>query len=145
MCFTAITGFALILTGVQHDQQAVLKDKGVFFRETNFETILSDAKELNQIIFFEAYTNWCAPCKKMKKEVLGKESVGQYFNEHFINYRIDIENHPESKKMINRYKINQVPTYLFLDQDGKVLIKTVGYKTKKELLSLAKLVKKKKW
>ena len=45
----------------------------------------------NELIFMDAYAIWCDPCKKMAKNVFKQKKVGQFFNQNFINVKMDME------------------------------------------------------
>lgn len=57
---------------------------------------------------------WCGPCKIYKEE-LEKSNV-KYI-------RLDVDECPE---ICSEFKLRSVPTTLYLDQDGKELLKTIG-------------------
>ena len=39
------------------------------FFEGSFEEALEEAKIQDKLIFVDAFTTWCGPCKRMKKNV----------------------------------------------------------------------------
>ncbi|WP_228413983.1 thioredoxin family protein [Chryseobacterium sp. CH21] len=41
--------------------------QGIKFEESKFADILIKAKNENKLVFIDAYTTWCAPCKLMAK------------------------------------------------------------------------------
>ena len=86
----------------------------------SFDKILQKAKNENKIIFIDCYTTWCGPCKWMDKNVFTNDSVGDFFNSHFICAKIDMEKGggPEIAKL---YEVRCYPTYIFLNGDGKLL------------------------
>jgi uncharacterized protein YyaL (SSP411 family) len=49
------------------------------------------AKKENKLIFVDAYASWCGPCKLMVKNIFPLKTVGDYYNSHFINAKIDME------------------------------------------------------
>ena len=46
------------------DKNNITKD-GIKFEKDNWENTLAKAKVENKIVFVDAYTTWCGPCKKM--------------------------------------------------------------------------------
>lgn len=77
------------------------------------------------MIFIDAYTSWCGPCKWMVKEVFTKDEVADYYNKHFVCVKYDVEK-DKAIPMNNPYGINSYPTFLYLTPDGQVVHKTVG-------------------
>ena len=78
--------FFLLLSGVCFSQT-----KQIVFELGNLESVLQKAAKENKLIFIDAYTTWCGPCKKMSKEVFTTDTVANYFNRTFVNYKFDME------------------------------------------------------
>lgn len=94
-----------------------------------FHGTLSEAKEIagqqGKLIFVDAYTTWCGPCKRMSANVFSQQEVGDFYNQTFINLKLDMEK-GEGKEFQRQYQVNAFPTLLFLDPEGKVVQKVVG-------------------
>ena len=104
---------------------AYSQDKSINFEKGSFEDALTKAKEENKLIFIDCYTTWCAPCKKMAKYVFTQEEVYSFFNENYINVKMDMEK-GEGIELAQYYGVDAYPTLLVLDQEGEVLSKFVG-------------------
>ena len=91
-----------------------------FFQGTWSETIKKAASE-NKLIFIDFYTQWCGPCYNMAKDVFTKSEVGQYYNQHFINVKIDAEN-GEGIELAKRYKVRSYPTYAYIDPQTEEIV-----------------------
>lgn len=85
------------------------------------------------MIFIDAYTSWCGPCKKMANTVFKNDTVADYFNKTFINTKFDMEK-GEGIALAKKYEIKSYPTFLVVDADGKLIHKVVGYKEPKEFI-----------
>ena len=99
--------------------------QNIDFQEGAFETVLTKAKEENKLIFMDCYTVWCRPCKKLAKEVFPQKKVSTFFNKHYISLTMDMEK-GEGIELAQYYNIGAYPTLLFLDANGKVLVKHEG-------------------
>ena len=99
--------------------------QGITFEHGNFAAVCAKAKAEKKLVFIDVYTSWCGPCKYMAATVFKQDNVGQYFNSHFINFKIDAEK-GEGKALAAKYKIQYYPTYLFIDDKGAVFNKAVG-------------------
>lgn len=99
---------------------------GIQFFHGTWEEALAKAKEEEKVIFMDAYASWCGPCKMMSARVFPNKEVGDYFNEHFINVKIDMEK-GEGPQLSQRYGVRAYPTLFFIDANGKVVGKNVGY------------------
>lgn len=114
-----------------------LSQTGIKFEEGNFASILAKAKKESKPVFIDAYTSWCGPCKLMAKSIFPLATVGDYYNTHFINFKIDMEK-GEGLKIAKKYNIKSYPTYLFLDEKGEEIHRTVGYAEENEFIQFAK-------
>ncbi|MCF0043615.1 thioredoxin family protein [Dyadobacter fanqingshengii] len=118
------------------------EEKGIQFTEAKWAEILKKAKAENKIIFFDAYTTWCGPCKMMQKNVFTRDDVAAVFNKDFINVKYDMES-GEGLKLAGKYPLEAYPTLFFIDAKGKVVKQVIGYQTPEKLIDLAKSVQKK--
>lgn len=100
--------------------------EGVAFMEgKTYSEALQVAKAANKMLFIDCYTSWCGPCKMMATRVFPQKKVGDYFNEHFVSIKIDMEK-GEGTDLKNKFGVKAFPTFLFLDSDGKEVNRIVG-------------------
>ena len=92
---------------------------GIEFDHLTFEEAKAKALEENKLIFIDAYTSWCGPCKRMAANVFTNEAVGAYFNENFINLKIDMEK-GEGPAIGRKYRVAGYPTLLFVDETARL-------------------------
>lgn len=111
--------------------------QGIKFEDTNFATILAKAKKENKLVFIDAYASWCGPCKLMVKNVFPQKPVGDYYNSHFVNAKIDMEK-GEGIELAKKYNVKAFPTYLFVDGNGEVVHRTLGYVEENDFIQFAK-------
>ncbi|SHF02164.1 thioredoxin family protein [Chryseobacterium takakiae] len=111
--------------------------QGIKFEDTNFSTILAKAKKENKLVFIDAYASWCGPCKLMVKNVFPQKAVGDYYNSHFVNAKIDMEK-GEGIELAKKYNVKAFPTYLFVDGNGEVVHRTLGYVEENDFIQFAK-------
>lgn len=111
--------------------------QGIKFEDGNFTSVLAKAKKENKLIFIDAYASWCAPCKLMVKNIFPLKNVGDYYNSHFINTKIDMEK-GEGIELQKKYNVKVFPTYLFIDPNGEAVHRTVGYVEEKDFIQFAK-------
>lgn len=125
--------------GVTDDQhETIAVDAGIDFFHGNWEEALAKAEAENKKLFVDVYTDWCGPCKIMAANVFPKKSVGEYFNERFINIKLDAEDEEISgPELSDRYDVRAYPTYLFLNADGSEIGRAVGGMEAEQFISLA--------
>lgn len=124
-----------------HDKR---EQETIKFKTGSFSEVLKQALESDKVVFVYAYTSWSESHEKMQKKTFSKSKLTHFYNQEFVSYKMELEGGEKAKHLISKYHINQSPTFLFLDEKGNVLLKTVGYKSSSELIKLAKSLKKKK-
>lgn len=98
---------------------------GINFSKLQFAEALEKAKQTEQLLFIDAYTSWCGPCKMMANDVFTQSEVGKIFNEKFINLKIDMEK-GEGKVLAQKYNVTAYPTFLLVDHNGHLVHKVIG-------------------
>jgi thiol-disulfide isomerase/thioredoxin len=98
---------------------------GVYWENLTLDEALAAAKNEKKLVFMDCYTTWCGPCKYMANTIFTRPEVGDFFNEHFINVKYDMEegNGPEIAK---RYSVQVYPMFILLHPDGTVQHKIAG-------------------
>src|ERR1044072_2926152 len=57
----------------------------------SWEQVKQKAKAENKYIFIDVFTTWCGPCKMMDKTVFINDTVGTFFNQHFISVKVQMD------------------------------------------------------
>ncbi|MDX1684332.1 MAG: thioredoxin family protein [Saprospiraceae bacterium] len=109
--------------------------QGIDFFHGTFEEALEEAKKQDKAIFVDAFTTWCGPCKRMSKYVFTDKSVGEFYNENFINMKLDMEKE-QGMKFGLKYPVSAYPTFYFIKSDGEVLFTTKGGRQAKQFIEL---------
>jgi len=133
---------ATLFIGLKSDTKAT-QDDGITFSHIDFKAAKALAKKENKLIFIDAYTTWCGPCKLMSKTVFKEKAVGDYYNEHFVSLKVDMET-AEGLFLGKRYNVTGYPTFLYLKPDGSLLKKTMGATNSAKFIGYAKAAKKTK-
>lgn len=103
------------------------KEKGIAFHEGSWNEALEKSREEEKPIFVDAYASWCGPCKWMTRNVFTDDEVGNYYNENFVNVKLDMEK-GEGRNFAKKYGVSAYPTLLYLNSDGEVVHKVRGAK-----------------
>ena len=99
--------------------------------------IQSKARAENKFIFVDCYATWCGPCKLMEKNIYPQKEVGDYFNSHFVNVKVQMDKTPKDNQNIKdwyadatsiarQYNINAYPTFLFFSPEGEAVHEISG-------------------
>ena len=107
------------------------------FTNGTFNEALQAAAKSGKLVFVDCYTSWCAPCKWMEKNVFVNDTIHQYFNKQFINFKVDMEK-GEGVSLRERYKVTSFPTYLFVDAKGNQVHRTGSRMSVQDFITEAK-------
>lgn len=121
---------SFILTLVSFSIQAQIK-----FEEGSWQEALSKAKAENKLIFLDAYAVWCEPCKVMEAYTFTDQEVGTFYNEQFVNYRMDMEDYP-GVEVAELYQVGVYPSLLFINGNGEVIHRGCGSLDATQFLAL---------
>ncbi|MCA0362640.1 MAG: thioredoxin [Bacteroidetes bacterium] len=117
---------------------------GIAFEKGNWYSILQKAKAEKKLIFLDAYTSWCGPCKRMQAYVFPDKKLGDYFNANFVNAKIDMEQ-GEGPAIGMKYPVKGYPTLFFIDPNtGKIVKENLGGLTVDQLYKLGEDLQKSK-
>lgn len=108
----------------------------VRFMDGSLAAILSIAQERQQNVFIDTYADWCIPCKRMEEKFKDKD-VAAFFNEHFINYRVNMQNPERANDLRRKYDVVFLPTMYILDPNGIVKYQADRELSVSELLNAA--------
>lgn len=86
----------------------------------------------------DCYTSWCGPCKQLARTVFTDPDAANFFNEHFVNLKMDMEK-GEGINLKDRFGVKAYPTLLFINGQGEVVHSLVGAPGLKELLEQAQI------
>jgi len=109
-----------------------------FAKCTSLNALLQFADKMHKPVFIDFSSPWIESCKRMELSVFTHSDLASYFNENFINYKIDIGEGTtgQSQALADLYGVTVYPTLIFLDGKGKVMKKHEGPVTVSELLSM---------
>ena len=92
----------------------------VHFMVENLEEGLELAKKENKPVFVYYATPWSMACQWVESETFSKPILGNSLNNYFINVYLKA-NTALPSKLIAKYQLSSIPTYLFLEPSGKPL------------------------
>ena len=88
-------------------------------------------EKINQkrVAIVDIWAEWCGPCKQLSPII---EQVSSEMGDKIIVGKMDADLNLDFVKELN---VRNIPTILYL-KDGEVVNRTVGLKTKKEILEI---------
>ena len=116
------------------------KEIGIKFFEGTWSEALTAAAADKKVIFLDAYAVWCGPCKLMTANTFTDELVGEYFNENFICFKMDMEKNADGPRLSSKYALKAYPTLYFINSKEEIVHQTLGYHEPAQLLEVGKVV-----
>jgi thiol:disulfide interchange protein len=116
------------------------KGKGIQFSKVTLEKAKKEASKSGKLIFIDAYTDWCGPCKRMAATTFQDPEVGEFFNKNFVNMKVEMEKDVDGVEIAKRYRVSAYPTLLIIDGNGSLVKSVIGFKTKAQLMAIAESV-----
>ena len=95
--------------------------EGVHFELLTFDEAVTVAKLSDKLLFIDCYTDWCGPCKKLDKDFFPNKEIGDFYNHHFVNIKMNMET-SEGSEIAKLYGIQSYPTLLFINPHTKKTI-----------------------
>lgn len=114
-----------------------LQAQQIQFESSSWTEIKNKAKAEGKLIFMDAYTTWCGPCKHMANTAFKDKAAAEYYNATFINAKIDMEK-GEGPALGSQYEVNCYPTLLFIDGDGKLQHRSSGFGSIESFIEVGK-------
>ena len=133
LILTAILFIAMLEINAQNSTES-----GIQFDHSSWTELVSKAKAENKLIFLDAYASWCGPCKYMAKNIFTNEEVANFYNDNFINAKIDMEK-GEGIELAIKYGVKAYPTYLFVDGEGNVMHQACGGRNAQDFIKVGEM------
>lgn len=118
---------------------STLLAQGTEFFTGSWVAALKKAEAENKILLVDAHTSWCAPCRRMKKEVFPLKEVGDFLRKDFITLAVDLET-PRGLLFSLYYEVKAYPSFLLIDVNGKILHRSIGFKNPQQLQEMCTTV-----
>jgi thioredoxin-related protein len=120
---------------------------------TDLPKAQAKARSENKMVLMDFNgSDWCPPCKALRKNVLSSPQFLQYAKKHLVLVDVDFPKHKtqseELKKaneqLSEQYKVEGFPTVVVLSREGKELTRKVSYDGESPKDFIAELEKLKK-
>ena len=111
-----------------------------FAESPNLGYLLAFSDKMGKPVFLDFYAPWIESCTRMDKYVFTQGEMASYFNEHFINYKVNAGGVSPGPELTDMYGVTSFPTFIFVDGKGKVMLRHEGYTTAGQLLEMGQFL-----
>jgi thiol:disulfide interchange protein len=94
------------------------------FRPLSLDNALVMAVKQKRVVFIDFSTSWCSACQRLDEDTWTNGKVIEQLKKKTIPIKLDAD---KERIITDKYKIKAYPTLLFLNPDGSVLARIVGY------------------
>ncbi len=101
-------------------------EKGVEFVSMDLDGALAAARAGEKMVLVDVWSDGCAPCKRLVKQVFSREEVGSFVNSRFVCLKVNVKE-TAGKQIYEKYEVAGFPTLLFLDSEGGEIDRIFGY------------------
>lgn len=107
------------------------------FVEGSWSDVVAKAKQQNKPVFAFVFSNTCGVCKKTKAQVFTDPEVIAYLSANFVCAKVDTEEMKNSLRLTT-WNVEGTPTFVFLDNNRRMLHKAQGWHDGADLIEEAK-------
>jgi thioredoxin-related protein len=122
--------------------QTVQPAEADFSWYTDWDKGLEAAKKEQKPVIVDFYADWCVYCKKMEKETFTAPEIKKRLAEGWIAIKVDLGIRDKQgtfdgktmtyPQLASYFGVNGLPTYLFIDKEGKPVYPYPGYVPKEQ-------------
>jgi thiol:disulfide interchange protein len=135
--FFLIALTALVGAIVFANHQTPPPEGGIDFHKGTVKEAFDLAKRENKPVFIDVYAVWCGPCRLLKQYTFTDTTLGNYFNQNFVNLALDGEK-GEGIGVAQSLSVRAYPTLAVITPGGEVILKIEGYYSPEQLLEIGK-------
>lgn len=107
--------------------------------KSNYEKALVRAHREGRFTFLKFGATWCTPCKIMESSVFQHTPIKDLLGQRFVTVNLDIDQ-LEGLMIKTKFSVEQVPTFILLDERGQELGRINGSTSSKKMLTFLESV-----
>lgn len=125
------------------------REDSSFRIEKSWDKVLQKASLEKKLILVDAFATWCGPCKMMDKEVYSDPRVSEEIKRNFVGVKVQFDRTLADDEVVkswygdvellkNKYHVEAFPTFLFINPDGTLAYRGLGYQNIDDFMKLMK-------
>ncbi|MEX2287910.1 MAG: thioredoxin family protein [Planctomycetaceae bacterium] len=129
-CLTALAASAACVEATPTPEKGQPKAPKVW--RTDFAAAQKEAQRLGRPMLVHFFAEWCGPCKQMDAEVLNSVELARQLENRFIAVKINSDHNLD---LVERFDVQTLPTDLFIEPDGRIIVRSDSYHGRQEYLA----------
>ena len=131
--FVIFSLFAIIMAiaAISDYRQSQADAKELMVWQKDISAALSDASKLYQPVFIDFTASWCGPCQQMKRTTFADPAVKKALD-RYATVQVDLD---QQHAVAEKYKVDSIPTFIILSENGEVINRRSGYLESDRFLS----------
>ncbi len=109
----------------------------ITFQEGEWNALLQQAEESENLVFIYAYAQWCEPCQEMEEYIFADLEVSNFYNQNFINVALDMEAYP-GVDLAEQFAVGAYPSFLFVNAENQVVHRGCGGMDTADILEMGR-------
>ena len=90
---------------------------------TDLEQAKVEAQKANRPIVVHFWAEWCPPCKRMEREILGQPPVLDALRDKVVGVKVNLD---ENRDLATRFGIEKLPSDIYLNPQGERIMESSG-------------------
>ncbi len=104
------------------------------FATGSLEEVLSQAQSSKKYVFVHTTSNSCTPCQGFAESYYQQQSVAEFYNDNFLNFKLDLDKFQYSN-FARMHELGKDPALLYFDPNGYMIQKVVNISSANDLIN----------